>query len=79
MVVVGLPEGRLKGQTKEFGQKLKESLSVKVVFWDETLTSLKAQELLQQSGLANKKRRQNIHQTAAALLLQSYLDAKRNP
>lgn len=69
-VVIGLPEGRLAGEVKKFGGKLK---GAEVVYQDETLTSREAKSKLIAAGASQKKRRLD-HQAAAALILQEYLD-----
>lgn len=69
-VVIGLPEGRLAGEVKEFGARL---VGAEVVYQDETLTSQEAKAKLLAAGAPQKKRRRD-HRAAAALILQEYLD-----
>jgi putative Holliday junction resolvase len=72
-IVVGLPSGSEK--IKKFGQKLAAATGLKVIFWDETLTSEEALSKMIESGRPQKKRR-HLDDVAAALILQEYLDLK---
>ncbi len=81
-VVVGLPIS-LKGcdtqQTKrvrEFSRKLASALSVKVVCWDERFTTVLAERVLSEGRVGKKKKREQIDQISAVLILQSYLDSQ---
>ena len=53
--VVGVSEGRSAEEAMGFGEKLK-NLGVEVVFFDETLSTVSAQELSLQTGMKRKKR-----------------------
>jgi len=48
---------------------------VPVKLWDERLTSAQAQRFLIQGKVRREKRKEKVDQTAAAILLQSYLDS----
>jgi putative Holliday junction resolvase len=81
-VVVGLPLS-LSGQpgpqaekARRFGAALAEH-DLEVVFWDERLTTLEAQRYLREGGMRRAKRAETLDAVAAAILLQSYLDARR--
>lgn len=75
-VVVGMPEsGEAKTIADQFIKKLEKAVKdkVKVEKVDETLTSKHANRIMIELGVGQKKRQhQNI--TAAAILLQDYLD-----
>ena len=58
-----------------FVGRLKESFDCPVRTWDERLTSTQANRLLVQGNVRRKERKQKVDQTAAAILLQSYLDS----
>ena len=73
-VVLGVSEGEMAKEIKEFGEKLKKSLSVPIVYQDETLTTQDAQRLSIKSGMKRKKRKEMEDAFAACLILQSYLD-----
>jgi putative Holliday junction resolvase len=80
-VIVGLPL-HLSGETgaqaekvQKFGAYLATQLSVPVEYWDERYTTVEASRLLTQAGIHPRKQRDQIDATAAAVLLQSYLDS----
>ncbi len=79
-MVVGLPrhlDGRLGDAAPgilELAKDLEESLGVRVVTWDERLTSAEAERVLLQADLSRRRRRQVLDQQAAVLILQNYLD-----
>jgi putative Holliday junction resolvase len=60
--------------TREFAERLKEHLSLPVIFWDERLTSVQAERVLRETGASLEKRKQSIDRLAAVLLLESYLE-----
>jgi putative Holliday junction resolvase len=60
-----------------FAARLRRSLPVPVVTWDERLTTVAADELLAEAGVRRRDRKSRIDRAAAALILQGYLDARR--
>lgn len=60
--------------TREFGERLKEYLSLPVIFWDERLTSVEAERVLRESGASLEQRKKAVDRMAAVLLLESYLE-----
>jgi len=50
------------------------ALGVRVVTWDERLTTVEAERVLLQADLSRRRRRQVLDQQAAVLILQNYLD-----
>ena len=79
-IVVGLPldsQGQIgpaAKKVKEFGQKLGRKTGLKIIFWDECLTSEEALAKMIESGRRQKKRRR-LDDVAAALILQEYLES----
>jgi len=79
-LVIGLPinmdgsHGVRVEKTKAFGEALKNHTTAKIVYQDERLTSLEAEEILIGQNVSREKRKQFIDQVAAAIILQSYLD-----
>ena len=73
-IIVGLPTGRIAGKVKAFGNNLERMLGITVIFWDETLSSKKAAQKLIDIGASRKNRKRKEHASAAALILQSYID-----
>jgi len=82
-LVVGLPRnlnGSLGPQAQrvlEFVMRLKECLSLPIITWDERLSTREAEAALREAGLTWRKRRQVVDKVAAAIILQSYLDFRR--
>lgn len=74
-VVVGKPEGSTISQVQQFVDVLKTKLTCPVVFWDETLSTKAAAATLIARGAAHASRKAKEHVTAAAFILQSYLDS----
>jgi putative holliday junction resolvase len=83
LVVVGLPvslDGQLHAQAnrvQSFAEKLRKRLGVPMVYADETLSSVRAEEILRDQGVRPDRRRQHIDAVAAAVILQDYLDQER--
>ncbi len=81
LVLVGLPRnmdgsyGPAALKVQDFVAALKSAITVPVQTWDERLTSVMANRFLIQGQVRREKRKQKVDQTAAALLLQSYLDS----
>ena len=81
-VVIGLPlrlngeEGPAVQAVHLFVDRLGEVLSVPIVMWDERMTTRSAEELLIAVDVSRKKRKGVVDRVAAAILLQSYLEAK---
>jgi putative Holliday junction resolvase len=71
----GLPN-RAGRRAQRFAEALRRSTDLRVVMWDESLTSQDARSLRIAGGVSAKRRRAPIDDAAAALLLQSYLDSK---
>jgi len=59
-----------------FAVKLREG-GLRVRMWDERLTTAEAEKSLKRQGLSGRRRRQVIDKVAAAMMLQSFLDAKK--
>ena len=82
LIVLGLPknmDGSI-GARAEISQQYANRLSgafdgVKVELWDERLTTVSAERMLIEADVRREKRKLVIDKTAAAIILQSYLDA----
>ena len=85
MIVVGLPlrldgsEGEAARRAKVFGEALREALGVDVEYWDERMTTVAAERSLRDIGVRGASRRAVVDQSAAALMLQGFLDAHSSP
>jgi putative holliday junction resolvase len=74
LIIIGLPEGKLKGLVKQFSTKLKSVADKPIVLVDETLTTQDAKKKMEEAHISRKKRSKNKHAFAACLILQSYLE-----
>lgn len=82
MLVIGYPIG-MKGQktlqtkiTEKFVETLKSSISLPIVWIDERLSSVEAERALRSQGIKPSRHKAMIDTTAAALILQTYLDSR---
>ena len=84
LLVVGLPTTSEGGDSdtavwiRNYIAEFSQQCAVPIQFWDESYTTVKAEESLRQRGKRGKKARQQVDAVAAAFILQSYLDAQRN-
>jgi len=78
VVVIGLSEGRVAKNTRRLGKLLEQNERIRVVFWDETLTSKRAVEKMVEAGMRKNRRRKGEHSAAAALILQDYKKKKKD-
>ncbi len=83
-LVVGLPltlRGEVGPQAtivQAFAVELEAALKLPVAFFDERLTSVAAEQLLRDLGVKPAKRKEQIDQVAAGIILQDFLDHRRN-
>jgi putative Holliday junction resolvase len=82
VIVVGHPllmsgvAGESAQDSEAFAERLRNEIPCPVVLWDERLTTVQAQRALIEGNVRRKTRRGVIDATAAALLLQSWLDSQ---
>lgn len=80
-IVLGYPrnmddsEGFRCEDTIKFKELLEKRVDIPIVLVDERLTTVYADEILDESGVAKKDRKKYIDQIAAAIILQEYLDS----
>lgn len=80
-IVLGYPKnmnntlGERALVTEEFKAALERRTGLPVVLWDERLSTVEAEQVLKESGVRRENRKQYIDKLAAAVILQSYLDA----
>jgi putative Holliday junction resolvase len=83
-VVVGLPltmRGEVGPQAtavQKFGDTLQAALGLPVHYFDERLTTAAADQMLRELGVKPEKRKLQIDQVAASIILQDYLDQQHN-
>jgi putative Holliday junction resolvase len=72
------PQGR---RVRRYAEALREAVAVPVVLWDESYSTAEAEEMMQatQPRLSPRERRHWIDAVAAAVILQSYLNARSQP
>jgi putative holliday junction resolvase len=81
LVVVGHPlslsgaRGPRARHAEEFADALRSILPVPVTLHDERLTTVEAERALRASGAGSRQRRRAVDRSAAAIILQSWLDA----
>jgi putative Holliday junction resolvase len=83
LFVVGLPrrldgsEGAAAQRARRFAERLGRRTATKVELVDERLSTRQAHALLQEAGHDTRAQRSRLDSAAAAVLLQSWLDARR--
>lgn len=83
-IVLGYPKnmnntvGERAEATEEFKEALEKRVKLPVILWDERLTTIEANRILIDSKVRRENRKEVIDKIAATIILQSYLDAKRN-
>ena len=76
LIVVGNPmEGKRREMVERFIEKLKSNVKVKVVEWDESFTSRKAEEVMRKMKKKPSKDRGAVDRIAASIILEEYLSS----
>lgn len=84
LIIVGWPRnmdgsrGPAAQQAEAFAERLRTVAAVPVELWDERLSTAAAERTLIEAGARREERRQSRDRVAAAVILQGYLDARRN-
>ena len=81
-IVVGKPR-HMNGDYSDNMKKIEEFVErfqqtvpdIDIVYWDERLTTVMAQNVLKEGNVRREKRKQFVDKMAAILILQNYLDA----
>ncbi len=83
-IVLGYPKN-MNGTVGERGKKSKKLAAeiqtltnIHVILWDERLTTVSAHNLMNETNVRGKKRKESVDKIAAAFILQSYLDSRKN-
>jgi putative holliday junction resolvase len=81
-LVIGLPlqlsgvEGTAARRARMLAKAIGGLTAAKIVLWDERLSTVAAQRAMAQLGISVKKSRSKLDQSAAVVILQSYLDSQ---
>lgn len=81
-IVVGVPyraDGEVTKRGREimrFADILKGALRTKIVYWDESYSTVNAENALIEADLGRKKRKKVIDKIAAVIILREYLSSK---
>ncbi|MCR4807959.1 MAG: Holliday junction resolvase RuvX [Lachnospiraceae bacterium] len=82
-IVLGYPrnmddsEGERCIKTREFADGLTRRTGLPVIFWDERLTTVAADEIMIEAGLNREERKEHVDKIAASIILQDYLEDLR--
>lgn len=83
-IVLGLPK-HMNGSsgvrvelTDEFKEKLERRTGLPVTLWDERLTTVAADRTMMEAGVRREDRSNYVDMIAATLILQGFLDRRRN-
>ncbi len=83
-IVVGLPlnmdgsEGERAGKSRAFGRVLEKVSGIEVDYFDERLTSVEAENIMEEVSVKKSKRKNIVDTIAAQIILESYLSARKN-
>ena len=81
LLLIGMPRnmdgsyGPAALKVQAFEAALRAAVTIPTKTWDERLTSAQANRYLIQAGVRREQRKSKVDKTAAAILLQSYLDS----
>ena len=84
LIVVGNPvnmngtEGPRSGKCRAFAKALEELTSLPVELYDERLTTVSAHRFLSDANVRGKRRKAAVDELSATIILQDYLDRKKN-
>lgn len=82
-ILVGVPyllDGTVNKRGEDilkFAEKIKSVFAIPVELWDESYSTVRAEEVLLEADLSRKKRKKVIDKIAAVFILEGYLENKR--
>ncbi len=83
-IVVGLPKnmdgsmGFRSEACQALGTLIQSLTVIPVVYWDERLTTVSAHRILSENNVRGKKRKNVVDAVAADIILQDYIDSRKN-
>lgn len=84
LIVVGNPinmngtEGPRSEKCRAFAQMLSEVSGIPVELYDERLTTVSAHNIMSELNVRGKKRKDNVDELSATIILQDYMDRHKN-
>lgn len=84
LLVVGLPKnmdssvGERAQKCRFFAEKISDVTGIETVMRDERLTTVSAHNVLNATNTRGKKRKEVVDQVAAVMILQDYIDYRKN-
>lgn len=79
-IVLGLPLNMDQSPSErselclEFKDKIERRTGIPVVMWDERLTTVEADEIMDEAGIKGRERKEYVDMIAAQIILQDYLN-----
>ncbi len=83
-IVIGLPKnmdgskGFRADACEALGDIIKNITQIPIRFWDERLTTVSAHRILSETNVRGKKRKAVVDAVSAELILQNYIDYRKN-
>lgn len=83
LIVLGRPvrmdgtDGTRVAKTEEFREALEKRVSVPIVWQDERLTTVEADEILEEMGIPRSERKKYIDSIAASIILRDYMNGEK--
>ena len=83
LIVLGRPvrmdgtDGTRVARTEEFREALKKRVSIPIVWQDERLTTVEADEILEEMGIPRSERKKYIDSIAASIILRDYMNGEK--
>ena len=84
LIIVGLPKnmdgtkGERAKECERIAKEIEQKSNIKTVLWDERCTTISAHNVLNVTNTRGKKRKAIVDAVAAVMILQSYLDYRKN-
>ena len=83
LIVLGRPvrmdgtDGTRVAKTEEFREALEKRVNVPIVWQDERLTTVEADEILEEMGIPKSERKKYIDSIAASIILRDYMNGEK--
>jgi len=82
-IVIGLPKdlsgaiGKKASEVMAFAEAIQKYTSTRIVLWDERFSTNEANRIFEMAQVSHKKRKPFLDMMASQIILQGYLDAKK--